>query len=45
MAVLGALRGQKRTSDLLKLELEMVWGHHVGAGNQTWVIWKSSKSF
>lgn len=29
----GACRGQKKLSDLLKLELQMVVGCHVGAGN------------
>ena len=28
-------RDQKRGSDPLELELQMVVGHHVGAGNQT----------
>jgi hypothetical protein len=28
-------RDQKRGSDPLELELQMVEGHHVGAGNQT----------
>ena len=35
MAMSGALRGQKRTSDLL--ELQMIVSHCVGAGNRTWV--------
>lgn len=29
----GACRGQKKLSDLLKLELQMVVGCQVGAGN------------
>lgn len=31
--VYGALDGQKRTLDPLKLELQMVLSYHVGAGN------------
>ena len=34
--------GQKRESDPLGLELQMVGSHHVGVGNQTWVLWKSN---
>ena len=30
----GALRGQKRASDPLKLELQMIVNHHVVVGNQ-----------
>lgn len=26
--------------DLLGLELQLVMGHHMGAGNCTWVLWK-----
>lgn len=33
--VVGANRGPNKESDLLKLELQRVMGHHVGAGNQT----------
>lgn len=33
MYVSGACRGQTKLSDLLKLELQMVVGCHVGAGN------------
>jgi len=29
----GAQRGQKRASDPLKLELQVIASHHVGAGN------------
>lgn len=35
VCVCSALRFQKRVSDLLGLELQMIVGHHVGAGNQT----------
>lgn len=34
--VLGALRGQKRVSDTLELEIETVVGCHIVAGNQTY---------
>jgi hypothetical protein len=27
----------------LDLELHMIVSHHVGAGNLTWVLWKSSQ--
>lgn len=37
MHVFGAQRGQKRKSTTLKLELQMVVGHHACAGNGTWV--------
>jgi hypothetical protein len=36
-------RGQKKESDSLELEFQMV-NHQVGAGNQTQVLFKSSKS-
>ena len=36
------LRGQKRELDPLELELNMILSHHVGAGNGTQVLWKSS---
>lgn len=36
----GSLRGQKRASDPLELELQ-----EVGAGNSAQVLWKSSKCF
>ena len=36
-------RGQKRTSEPLELELQMVVTHPVGAGKQTQVLQKSSK--
>lgn len=31
----GALRGQKKVLDPLKLKLQMVMSQYVGAGNQT----------
>ena len=34
---------QKRVSDPLELGLKMVVSHYVGAGNPTWVFWKSSQ--
>lgn len=36
LCVPGVLRGQKRASDSLELELRMVIIHHVGAVNWTW---------
>lgn len=44
VCMLSACGGQKRTSDPLEPELQMVVTHHVGAGNQTWDLWKSSQS-
>ena len=38
----GVCRGWKRVLDPLQLELQMVVSCHVGAENQTWVLWKSS---
>ena len=32
-----------RVSDPLKLELQTVVSCHVGAGNQIWILWKSSQ--
>lgn len=40
MCVLAAHGGQKRTLDLLKLELQIIVNCHMGAGNQTWVLCK-----
>lgn len=39
----GAIKGQKRVSDLSGLELLMVIVSHVGAGMGTWVLSKYSK--
>lgn len=36
------LRGQKSVMDALRLEIQMVVGHHVGAGKETQVLHKSS---
>lgn len=35
-------RGRERVADL-ELELQMAVGHHVGVGNRTWGLWKSSQ--
>jgi hypothetical protein len=37
----GALQGKKRVLNHLELELPTVVSHHLGTGNQTWVLWKS----
>ena len=34
----GALRDQKRALGPLELELQMIVSHHLGAGNQSWVL-------
>ena len=39
----GAHGGQEKVMDSLRLELQMVVSHHVAAGNQTWVLYKSNK--
>ena len=39
----GACEGQKRASNLLELEIQIVVSHHVGVGNRTQVIWRSSQ--
>jgi hypothetical protein len=36
-------KGPKGVLDLLELELQMFVSHHVGAGIQTWVLYKSNK--
>jgi hypothetical protein len=38
----NACRGQRKESDPLEPELRMVVSCLVGAGNQTWVLWKSN---
>lgn len=38
----GAHRGQKRKSDLLEMEFQVVVNAHVGARSRTWVIWKNT---
>ena len=35
--------GQEKTLDSLELELQLVVSCHVGARNQTQVLWKSSR--
>jgi hypothetical protein len=37
----SAFGGQKTELDPLKLELQIVVSHYMGAENQTWVLWKS----
>lgn len=41
--VCSSLRVQK-VSDPLKLELRMVVSYYLGAGNQTWVFWRSGST-
>ena len=36
--VCSALEGQKRALDPLKLELQVIVSHHMGAGNQAWLL-------
>lgn len=38
----GGSGGQKKAPDPLKLELWMIVSHHVDAGNQSWVLCKTS---
>lgn len=38
----GAHGSQKRASDLMELELQVVVSCHVGAGHQTWVLYRST---
>ena len=33
----------QRVLDTLELELQLVMSHHVGAGKQAWVLYKSSR--
>ena len=42
MYVVGAHRGQKRASDSLEVELQMVVNYQAGAGKQTQVFRESS---
>jgi hypothetical protein len=39
-----ALGGQKRVSDSLKMELQMVVHCHVGAGDQIWVLGRTASA-
>jgi hypothetical protein len=43
VCVCGAHTSQKRASDPLEPELEMVVSYCVGSRNHTWVLWKSSQ--
>lgn len=43
LCVPGILRGQKRASDSLELELRMVIIHHVGAGNERGALCKGNR--
>lgn len=45
MYVPCVLGDQKRAADPLELDLPMAGSHHVGVGNQTWVLWRSSQCF
>ena len=36
---------QKRVSVPLGLELQGIVSHHVGPGNQTWVLWENNQGF
>ena len=44
ICISDASGGQRKAADLLKLELRMIVSHHVGSGNQTWVICVSNES-
>ena len=37
-SMFSAVRGQKRASDRLELELQVVVNHNMGAGNGIWVL-------
>jgi hypothetical protein len=41
--IAGTFRGQERMLDALELELQAGVSCHMGAGNQIWVLCKSSK--
>ena len=43
MCVLDASRGQKRASDALELEAQMVGSCHVDTGNGTWILCNITK--
>ena len=38
MCISGTHSDQKRTLNGLELEIQKIINHHVGAGNQTWVL-------
>ena len=40
--VYSVLGGKKGMSNALELYLQIIVMHHVNAGNQAWIIWKSS---
>lgn len=44
MCVPGARDDQRRMSDPLQLGFQMVLNYHLDAGNQSWVLFKSSQS-
>lgn len=39
----GALEGQRKDSEPLELELQIVMNHLVGAENLTWILYKSNR--
>lgn len=43
MYIPNASGGQKKDSDLVELELQMVVKHHVGAENRAQILYKGSK--
>jgi hypothetical protein len=45
ISVPGAQRGQKKVSDALELELQVVVSYYVDSGNQTWVFCKDKRCF
>jgi hypothetical protein len=44
-SVPGAQKGQKSALDDLELELQKIFSHHVGVGNQTQALWKSNVTY
>lgn len=41
--LLGVCLHRLTELDALELELQVIMNRHVGAGNQTWLLWKSSQ--
>lgn len=41
----GACGGREKVPEVLELESQMIVGHHMGDGDQTHVLWKSSQCF
>lgn len=39
----GACRGSRGALDNLELKLQMNVNHHMGAENQSWILWKSNQ--